>query len=123
MAAHRRGEPYQERAARLVCWRLTAHHARPASRLLRELLWAKLLPRHLTSAEQLGLYVALSYNGHRYGLSELAQIRYGKRLDQLSVAQAAEAVAVLWAPAYLAAHPDRLASRRDKLLAAVQREP
>src|SRR4249919_1036659 len=86
-------------------------------------LWQALVSLHLSEAEIIGLYSSLAYNGTDHGLNKLSLRTFHKPLSALSAKEAATVVATAWGPGYYARHPDKLAARRDKLLAAVQHGP
>lgn len=69
------------------------------TRKLREMLLALKIERELTKDDIFELYLNKEFLGHRaYGVAAAAQVYYGKRLDELSLAEMAQIAALPKAP-------------------------
>ena len=84
---------------------------------LRGVLWDRLISLHLSRNEVIGLYCTLSYNGEGQGMNALSERLFSKPLSDLSDQEAATVVAYISSPGFIGRNPERLATRRDKLLA------
>ena len=69
------------------------------TRKLREMLLALKIERHLSKDEIFELYLNKEFLGHRaYGIAAAAQVYFGKRLDELTLAEMAQLAALPKAP-------------------------
>ncbi|MET0092970.1 MAG: transglycosylase domain-containing protein, partial [Sedimenticola sp.] len=85
------------------------------TRKLNEILLALQIERELTKHEILELYLNKIYLGHRaYGVGAAAQVYYGKRVDELNLAQTAMIAGLPKAPSRFnpVTNPDRALLRR-----------
>ncbi len=88
-------------------------------RKLNEILLALKIERELSKEKILELYVNKIYLGHRsYGVGAAAQVYYGKKLDQLNLAQLAMIAGLPKAPSRYnpVTNPQRALERRDYVL-------
>ncbi|MET0083116.1 MAG: penicillin-binding protein 1A [Sedimenticola sp.] len=89
------------------------------TRKLNEILLALQIERELTKQEILELYLNKIYLGHRaYGVGAAAQVYYGKRVDELNLAQTAMIAGLPKAPSRFnpVTNPDRALLRRNYVL-------
>ena len=88
-------------------------------RKLREILLSFVIEQQLTKQEILSLYLNKIYLGHRsYGIAAAADVYYGKRLDELSLAQQAMIAGLPKAPSAFnpITNPERAIVRRNYVL-------
>ncbi|MET0086627.1 MAG: penicillin-binding protein 1A [Sedimenticola sp.] len=89
------------------------------TRKLNEILLALQIERELTKQEILELYLNKIYLGHRaYGVGAAAQVYYGKRVDELNLAQTAMIAGLPKAPSRFnpVTNPERALLRRNYVL-------
>jgi len=89
------------------------------SRKLNEILLALKIEQHLSKQRILELYLNKIFLGHRsYGIVAAAQVYYGKKLDQLTIAQSAMIAGLPKAPSRYnpVSNPERALIRRDHIL-------
>ncbi|MET0046632.1 MAG: penicillin-binding protein 1A [Sedimenticola sp.] len=89
------------------------------TRKLNEILLALQIERELTKHEILELYLNKIYLGHRaYGVGAAAQVYYGKRVDELNLAQTTMIAGLPKAPSRFnpVTNPDRALLRRNYVL-------
>ena len=88
-------------------------------RKLREMALSIKIERELSKDEILELYMNKEFLGHRaYGVGAAAQIYYGKRVDELTVAEAAMIAALPKTPSRInpVTNPDAATNRRNYVL-------
>ena len=88
-------------------------------RKLNEILLAFRIEQNLTKQEILELYLNKIYMGHRaYGIGSAAQVYYGKRVEELDLAQLATIAGLPKAPSRFnpITNPERALQRRDYVL-------
>jgi penicillin-binding protein 1A len=98
---------------------------RTYSRKLNEILLAIKIEQELSKEEILELYLNKIYLGHRaYGVGAAAEIYYGKRVSELSLAEAAMIAALPKAPSRInpITSPERSLQRRNYVLRRMQEE-
>lgn len=88
-------------------------------RKIQETLLAIQIERHYTKQQIFTMYCNQIYLGHgNYGVAAAAQFYFGKRLDQLTLPEAALLAALIRSPQYYSPlnHPERALQRRNLVL-------
>ncbi len=98
---------------------------RTFSRKWKEIFYTKKIERTFTKDEILKLYVSNIYYGEgAWGIEKAANLYFGKKVDQLTLAESAMMAAVVKAPAYYspAQNYDKAVERRNVVLKLMEKE-
>lgn len=100
-------------------------HERTFSRKWKELFYAKKIERTFTKEEILKLYVSNIYYGEgAWGVTEAAQLYFGKSVQQLTLSESAMLAAIVKAPSYYSPlqNYNEAVERRNIVLKLMERE-
>ncbi|WP_186315433.1 transglycosylase domain-containing protein, partial [Bacillus subtilis] len=98
---------------------------RTFSRKWKEIFYTKKIERTFTKDEILKLYVSNIYYGEgAWGIEKAANLYFGKKVDQLTLAESAMMAAVVKAPAYYSPvqNYDKAVERRNVVLRLMEKE-
>lgn len=80
-------------------------------------LWSHLVCLHYSDEQIAAVFASRAYTGAgRYGLNAAALARFAKPLSRLSTEEAAEIIAITWAPPIMLANPAALNRRKGIIL-------
>ena len=83
-------------------------------------LWTVLVALHMSESDQLRIFISTANLGDGYrGFPAASEAIFQRRLSKLSLPELATLVAMSHAPSLYSTSPDRLAERRDWLLAKI----
>lgn len=100
-------------------------HERTFSRKWKEIFYTKKIERTFTKEEILKLYVSNIYYGEgAWGITDAAQLYFGKQVEELTLSESAMLAAVVKAPSYYSPlqNYDEAVERRDIVLKLMERE-